>query len=93
MRTTSATGSNRSKKRHLEDPQLRQPGFVFDFFFLGAHQEQCIRRKYERLPHLKDRISAATETVTPEVLSRVWEKAEYRLDICRATNGAHIENH
>jgi len=40
---------------------------------------------------MKDRICADTETVTPEMLSRVWEVAEYRIDICRATNGAHIE--
>jgi len=43
------------------------------------------------LQHMKDRICADIETVTPEMLSRVWEETKYRLDICRATNGAHIE--
>jgi len=40
---------------------------------------------------MKDTICAATETVTPEMLSCVWEKAKYKLDIARATNGTHIE--
>ena len=29
--------------------------------------------------------------VTSEILSRVWEEAEYRADIFRVKNGAHIE--
>jgi hypothetical protein len=47
--------------------------------------------KIRDLQNLKDRICAAIETVTPEMLSGVWEEAEYKLDICRVTNGAHIE--
>jgi hypothetical protein len=38
-----------------------------------------------------NRIWAAIGTVTPETLSPVLQEAQYRLDICRATNGAHIE--
>jgi hypothetical protein len=34
---------------------------------------------------------AAIRTVTPETLSRVLQEAQYGLDICRATNGTHIE--
>jgi len=37
------------------------------------------------------RICAAIDTVTPGILSREWEEEEYRMDICRATNGAHTE--
>jgi hypothetical protein len=47
--------------------------------------------KIRDLQHLKDRICAAVEAVIPGVLSHVWQKAEYRLDICRMTNGANIE--
>jgi len=47
--------------------------------------------KVRNLKHLKDKICTAIETVTPQRLSRVWEEAEYRLNICRATVGAHIE--
>jgi hypothetical protein len=29
-------------------------------------------------------------TVTPNILQATWNEVEYRLDICRATEGAHI---
>lgn len=43
------------------------------------------------LRRLKDRICTDIETAIPEMLSSVWEEAEYRVDICRVTGGAHIE--
>jgi hypothetical protein len=41
--------------------------------------------------HLKQRIRGAAAPVTPDVLGRVWQEMEYRLDVYRATNGAHME--
>jgi hypothetical protein len=64
---------------------------VLDFFFQGYIKKNMYAKKIRDLQHLKDRICAATETVVPEMLSRVWVEAEYRLDIHRVTNGAHIE--
>ena len=29
--------------------------------------------------------------ITPHMLINTWQDLEYRLDICRATTGAHIE--
>ncbi|GBM85980.1 hypothetical protein AVEN_43524-1 [Araneus ventricosus] len=40
---------------------------------------------------LKQRITDVIHSVTPDVLTRVWEVLDFRLDVCRATNGAHIE--
>jgi hypothetical protein len=40
---------------------------------------------------LKLRIVAAIETVTPQTLENTWREIEYRLDILRATKGAHVE--
>jgi hypothetical protein len=40
---------------------------------------------------LKARISDAVVTVTPNMLQTTWNEVEYRLDICRATKGAHVE--
>jgi hypothetical protein len=34
---------------------------------------------------------AAIETVTQKSLENTWRKIEYRLDILRATTGAHVE--
>jgi hypothetical protein len=47
--------------------------------------------KIRDLQHLQDRIATAIATVTPEIIQRTWHEIEYRLDVCRATNGAHIE--
>jgi hypothetical protein len=53
--------------------------------------------------YVKDRISATTVrdllartveavgTITPDLLLRTWAELEYRLDILRVTDGAHVE--
>ena len=41
---------------------------------------------------LKQRITTALETVTQDMLQRVWEELGYRLDMCRVSGGAHIEH-
>jgi len=33
------------------------------------------------IPDLKNRITAAVETITPDLLSRVWQELDYRLDV------------
>ena len=44
------------------------------------------------LPEVKDRIREAVAVITPDMLVNVWEELAYRLDVCRVTNGAHIEH-
>jgi hypothetical protein len=44
------------------------------------------------IDELKIRIRQAVETVTVDMLYRVWGELDYRLDICRVTRGAHIEH-
>ena len=41
---------------------------------------------------LKQRITIALKTVTQDMLHRVWEELDYRLDVCRVTGGAHIKH-
>ena len=41
---------------------------------------------------LKQRISSALETVTKDMLQRVWDELGYRLDVSHVAGGAHIEN-
>jgi pyruvate formate-lyase activating enzyme-like uncharacterized protein len=48
-------------------------------------------RKVRDLADLRQRIIEAVELITPHVLINTWQELEYRLDICRATTGAHIE--
>jgi hypothetical protein len=42
-------------------------------------------------PDVRQRLIEAVELITPHVLINPWQQLEYRLDICRATTGAHIE--
>jgi hypothetical protein len=42
-------------------------------------------------PDLRQRIIEAVELLTPHILINTWQELECRLDICRATTGAHIK--
>jgi hypothetical protein len=44
------------------------------------------------IQQLKQQIRAAITAVTLDVLGHVWQEVEYRLDVCRATNGVHTLN-
>ena len=46
------------------------------------------------IEEMKQRITAALETVTKDMLLQVWHELEYRLDVCRVTvtGSAHIEH-
>ena len=49
------------------------------------------RTKVKDISDLKERITAAVNTIDEEMLRRTWTEIEYRLDVLRVTNGAHIE--
>jgi len=40
---------------------------------------------------LKQRISNAITIIDEAMLQRTWQEIQYRLDVLRATDGAHIE--
>jgi len=44
------------------------------------------------IPELKVRITTAIETTTADMLQRVWNELDYRVDVCRIIKGAHIEH-
>ena len=41
---------------------------------------------------LKTRITEAVSTIDNAMLGLVRQELDYRLDVCRVTNGAHIEH-
>ena len=43
------------------------------------------------LKELRDRITQALQTITADMLHRVWDEFDYSVDVCRVTQGAHIE--
>jgi hypothetical protein len=44
------------------------------------------------IPELQLRIRTATETITADMLQTVWNKLDFRVDVCKITKGAHIEH-
>ena len=44
------------------------------------------------LEELKQIITTALHTPTQDMLQRVWEGLEYRIDVCGVSGGAHIEH-
>ena len=58
-------------------------GFVKDSFYVPT------------LPlsfkELRDRIKHALQTITADILHRVWDEFDYRVDVCRVTQGSHVE--
>jgi hypothetical protein len=43
------------------------------------------------LKELHDWIVHALQTITADMLHGVWDEFDYRVDVCRVTQGAHIE--
>ena len=44
------------------------------------------------LQDLRDRITAAVALVERDMLTRVWNEMDCRIDVCRITKGGHIEH-
>jgi hypothetical protein len=44
------------------------------------------------LPELRQRIVAAVDTIDVDMLQRVWQELDYRIDVCRVTRGGHMEH-
>ena len=57
----------------------------------GYVKDIVYRTKVRDINDLQHRIIEAIDTVTVAMLARTWQKIEYRLDIVRATDGAHVE--
>ncbi|GBM07131.1 hypothetical protein AVEN_177091-1 [Araneus ventricosus] len=62
-----------------------------DFYLWGYVKQHVYSERISDINTLEQRITDVIHSVTPDVLTRVWEELDYRLDVCWATNGAHIE--
>ena len=58
---------------------------------MGLLKDIVYRTKVSYIGDLQQRIIEALDTVTVGILARTWLETEYRLDILRATDGAHAE--
>ncbi|GBN45170.1 hypothetical protein AVEN_140995-1, partial [Araneus ventricosus] len=64
---------------------------LLDFYLWGYVKQHVYSERINDINHLKQRITDVIHSVTPDVLTCVWEDLDYRLDVCWATNGAHTE--
>ena len=62
-----------------------------DFFLWGYVKDRVYRTPVRDVETLESRIIEVLATVNEEMLENTWREIEYRLDILRATNGAHVE--
>jgi hypothetical protein len=63
-----------------------------DFVFWGLVKDRVyVPPLPTNVAELRTRITAAVAEVTPEMLRRVWQETDYRWNVCRITNGSHIE--
>lgn len=63
-----------------------------DFFLWGFIKDKVyVQPLPANLNDLRNRINAAVAQVTTDMLKRVWQEIDYRWDVCRITNGSHIE--
>ncbi|GBN98564.1 hypothetical protein AVEN_115424-1 [Araneus ventricosus] len=70
----------------------RSPDIIpLDFYLWGYVKQHVYSERINDINHLKHRITDVIHSVTPDVLTCVWEGPDYRLDVCWATNGAYIE--
>jgi hypothetical protein len=62
-----------------------------DFFLWGYVKDQVyVPPLPASIPELEVRIRTAIETITAD-MQTVWNELNYRVDVRRITNGAHIE--
>ncbi|GBL95232.1 hypothetical protein AVEN_37701-1 [Araneus ventricosus] len=62
-----------------------------NFYLWGYVKQHVYSEHINDVKHLKQRITDVIHSVTPDVLTRVWEEMDYHLDVCWTTNGAHIK--
>jgi len=65
----------------------------YDFFLWGFVKDTVfVPPLSANLQDLRNRITAAVALVDRDMLTRVWNEMDYRIDICRITEGVHIEH-
>ncbi|GBN79886.1 hypothetical protein AVEN_170203-1 [Araneus ventricosus] len=62
-----------------------------DFCLWVYVKQHMYSERINNIIHLEQRITNVIHSVTSDILARVWEELDYRLDVCRATNGTHIQ--
>jgi len=63
-----------------------------DFFLWGFVKDSVyVPPLPMSLKEIRDQITHALQTITANMLHRVWDEFDYHVDVCHVTQGAHIE--
>ena len=62
-----------------------------DFFLWRYVKDKVFWTPVPDITNLKARITDAFGTITEDMLENTWREIDYRLDVLRATKGAHVE--
>jgi len=69
-------------------PDITPP---LDFSLWGYVKEKVFLTPVPDITNLKARITDDFATITEDMLENTWRETDYRLDVLRATKGAHVE--
>jgi len=61
------------------------------FFLWGYVKDKVFSTPVPDITNLKARITDIFVAVTEDMLENTWREFDYRLDVLRATKGAHVE--
>jgi len=64
-----------------------------DFVLWGYVKDKVFSTSVPDITNLKARITDAFATIAEDMLENTWRETDYRLDVLRATKGAHVEVH
>jgi len=73
----------------LRSPDITPP--PFDFFLWGNVKDRVFSTPVPDITNLKARITDAFATITEDMLENTCREIDYRLNVLRATKGAHVE--
>jgi len=62
-----------------------------DFYLWGYVKDKVFSTPVPDITDLKARITDAFAIITEDMLENTWRETDYRLDVLRATKGAHVE--
>ena len=64
---------------------------LLTYFYVGYVKDKVFSTPVPDITNLKVRITDAFATITEDMLENTWREIDYRLDVLRATKGAHVE--
>ena len=87
----SQTGGLGEMVRHPGHHDCRISPPPLDFFLWWYVKDKVFSTPVPDITNLKARITDAFATITKDMLENTWREIDYRLDVLRATKGAHVE--